>query len=97
MPYPLAPSVRALAEKLFNPQRAQQALAALTSTELPMGGGRPERVHVAILLLSGGDFTRFERELREAAKDWRDTLCAAGLEHENWREVLRAKGIEVAS
>ena len=95
-PYPIAASVRKLAAQNFNPQRAEQVLRALESTELPLSSRNPERIHVAILLLCKNDFARFERELFEATRDWRDTLCAAGLEHENWRDVLRAQGIEVS-
>jgi hypothetical protein len=97
VPYEIAPAVRKLAERLFNPQRAAQVVQLLASTELPSSGRSCERVHLAILLICGSDFARFERELREAAKDWRDTLCAAGLENENWRDVLYAKGIDTSS
>lgn len=96
VPYPIAPSVRKLANRLF-PQRASQVLQMLAGGELPMSSRNPERVHLAILLICGSDFSRFERELREAQKDWRDTLCSAGLENENWRDVLCARGIDVAS
>jgi len=92
-PYEIAGSVRKLAAQLFHPQRVQEALDLLAATELPLTSRSPERVHLALLLLSRGEFASLEEEVREAAKDWRDTLCAAGLEHENWREVLHAKGI----
>ncbi len=49
-----------------------------------------QRVRLAVLKLSGGDLDRFERELREAAIDWRDTLMAAGFgddikAHRSWK------------
>ncbi len=94
-PYEIAVSVRKLAARLFDPSSAEQILHRLAATELPLAGRNPERIHIAILLLSNGDFARFQRELRDAAIDWRDTLCAAGLGHENWREVLRNQGITV--
>jgi len=96
-PYEIAASVRKLAAQLFNPQRTEQVLALLASTELPLASRTPERIHLAILLLGHGDFAQFEQDLSEAARDWRDTLCAAGLEHANWRDVLQAKGITVVS
>jgi hypothetical protein len=49
-----------------------------------------QRVRLAVLKLSGGDLDRFEREFREAAIDWRDTLMAAGFgddiqAHRSWK------------
>ncbi len=49
-----------------------------------------QRIRFAVLKLSGGDLDRFERELREAAIDWRDTLMAAGFgddikAHRSWK------------
>lgn len=95
--YPIATSVRKEAERLFAADQVAVVLAALESTALPLSSDDPERIHLAILLLSNGDWPRFDRELREAAKDWRDTLCAAGLENADWRSVLWRRGIDVKS
>jgi hypothetical protein len=95
MRYPLAHSVRREAARLFPADQADAVLDQLASTELPLGGDWPERVHLAILHLAQGDMHRFKHELAGARLDWRDTLVAAGLGNENWRDVLRGRGIEL--
>lgn len=37
-----------------------------------------ERIHLAVLKLSGGDLTKLRQTVREAQIDWRDVLMAAG-------------------
>ncbi len=95
--YSIAASVRKEAERLFAADQVAAVLTALESTALPLMSDNPERIHLAILLLSNGDWRRFDREVREAAKDWRDTLCAAGLQNADWRSVLWRRGIDVES
>jgi hypothetical protein len=53
------------------------------------------RVHLAIIKLADGDPARLFANVAQSQVDWRDTLCAAGLENENWPEVLRAAGYGV--
>jgi hypothetical protein len=95
MRYELANSVRREATRLFPPDQVLSVLDQLASTELPLAGDRPERIHLAILHLSHGDMHRFKRQLANARLDWRDTLVVDGLANEDWREVLRGRGIEL--
>jgi len=97
MRYQLANSVRHEASRLFPADQSAAVLDQLASTELPLAGDWPERIHLAILHLSKGDIHRFKHQLADARIDWRDTLVADGLANENWREVLRARGIELDS
>lgn len=48
-----------------------------------------DRVHLAILKIADGDFTKFAHALAIAADDWRDTLMAADMGHANWPDVLK--------
>jgi hypothetical protein len=90
----LGPTViQALAWK-FDAATAKHLTEKFAAASLPLINREGDRVFLAIILLSKGDARRALRELAEAEKDWRDTLCAAGLENENWREVLRAQGYE---
>jgi hypothetical protein len=41
-----------------------------------------ERIRFAVLKLSNGDVDKLLFLIREAAKDWRDTLVAAGFGHD---------------
>lgn len=78
----------------FDPATARHLAERFNASTLPLANHDHARVHLAILWLAQGDARRALRELAEAEKDWRDTLCAAGLENENWRDVLRARGYE---
>ena len=42
------------------------------------------RVHLALVKLAGGSRVVFERNRERATMDWRDTLCAAGLENDDF-------------
>lgn len=95
MRYQLAHSVRREVARLFPADQVGAVLDQLASTELPLGGDRPERIHLAILHLSQGDMHRFKHQLADARLDWRDTLVADGLANGDWREVLRGRGIEL--
>jgi hypothetical protein len=96
MSYIVTDLVRQQAQKLFAPNEAAVVISKLETSPLPLivDGDAPERVHLAILHLSGGDLQRFDRELNGGQIDWRDTLCAAGLEHADWPAVLRSRGID---
>ena len=52
-------------------------------------------MHLAIIKLAAGNLDRLLANVAQARKDWRDTLCAAGLENEDWPEVLEAAGYAV--
>lgn len=86
-----------LARKLFAPDDAELVIAALDTAELPLASNNAERVHLAILHLSKGDLENFDRELRMATTDWRDTLVIAGLGHGNWEVVLKSWGVELSA
>lgn len=95
MRYLVANSVRLEATRLFPATQVDAVLDQLASTELPLAGDWPERIHLAILHLSRGDMHRFKHQLADARIDWRDTLVADGLANEDWREVLRGRRIEL--
>ncbi|MBI3414797.1 MAG: hypothetical protein HY043_05660 [Verrucomicrobia bacterium] len=88
--------VRQQVAKTFAPEAAALVIAELEAAELPLIANNGERVHLAILHLCQGDLGLFDRDLRIAKTDWRDTLVAAGLAHGNWPEVLRSRGIEIS-
>ena len=71
--------VREEVRRFFAPTQAEEVIAAFETAELPLIANNGERVHLAILLLSQGDISRFHQELRQAKIDWRDTLVAARL------------------
>ena len=92
-PIPLTPRLAARVERDFAEADRGGAIHTLElvdlgiwrATDTPEGR---ERVLAAILVLSAGDDRRLWRESQEAAKDWRDTLVAAGLENADWQERL---------
>lgn len=96
MPYIITDLVKQQARKLFPPDDAELVLSTLGTTRLPLipDGQAPERIHLAILYLSGGDLREFDQTLRNGLIDWRDTLVAAGLANADWPEVLRSRGID---
>ena len=85
----LADAVLARIDRLFVPD-ARVAAAALLAERcggnLPGTGGWPahaiERIQVAALKLSGGDFAALIEAVRIANIDWRDVLVAAGFGHD---------------
>jgi hypothetical protein len=82
--------------RLFGPSRAAEVVTALDQADLSLGLTNPDRVQLAILLLSHGDMDRFRDALRTARQDWRDTLIAAGLADDDWSEVLLRQGIDLS-
>ena len=67
-------------EAIPNVLQALADLAAPPST--PEWSRTRARVQLAILKLADGDATRFFSSVSLAGSDWRDVLCAAGLETE---------------
>jgi hypothetical protein len=88
----LGPTVMQALARQFDAATAKHLAEKFAAADLPLINNDGDRVFLAIILLSKGDARRALRELAEAGKDWRDTLCAAGLEHANWRDVVRAAG-----
>ena len=99
MSYVVTDLVREQVQKSFVAEEAALVISELEAAHLPFinDGQAPERVHLAILHLSGGDLRRFDRAMRESKTDWRDTLCGAGLGNADWPEVLRSRGIDYKS
>jgi hypothetical protein len=98
MPYTVDPAVRKQVVKSFSSEKWDYVLMALERTILPGLDRYPlgvTRVHLAALHLSYGELKTFETELKEATRDWRDTLIAADLAYDNWPEVLKKRGIEL--
>ena len=95
----MSPLVRNEVRARFTGQDAVDVERLLGAIELslnePAQRRERDRVHLGILLLAGGSFERFARELALAAADWRDLLVAAGLANEDWPEVLRGAGFPV--
>lgn len=58
---------------------------------LVAGASDSERIQAAIVLVARGDLDRLHAALALTAQDWRDTLCAAGLEHEDWPDRVDAE------
>jgi hypothetical protein len=82
------------------PQRdVAGVLAALAALNHPPADGEwartRARVQLALVILAQGDARALAHHLQMAKRDWRDTLCEAGLENINWPDVLRAAGFLV--
>jgi hypothetical protein len=50
-----------------------------------------ERLQAALVLGSGGQWSRFEQQLRRLELDWRDVLVAGGLAGDDWPARLSAE------
>ena len=99
--------VRTKLAEVLSTEDAAWAVEALESTDFPAtiaGSIGEQRIHLAILKLTCDPWdsiyvepTRLER-FREALAlgrtDWRDLFMTAGLEHDDWPEVLAASGYE---
>lgn len=96
MAYIVTDLVRQQVRKLFAPDDAELVISEFETSHLPLiaDGEAPERIHLAVLHLSGGDLKKFDEALRGAMIDWRDSLCAAGLGDADWPDVLRSRGID---
>ena len=53
-----------------------------------VGGQDPERIQAALVITTGGDWSRFQGMLRLTHEDWRDLLVAADLGHDDWPRRL---------
>jgi hypothetical protein len=96
MGYIVTDLVRRQVRKLFAPDEAELVISELETSPLPLidDGKAPERIHLAVLHLSGGDLKKFDEVFRGGRIDWRDTLGAAGLGNADWPDVLRSRGID---
>jgi hypothetical protein len=82
------------------PDDAATVIEQLTATPLPFldtpdRTRERDRVHLAIIKLSGGDTAKLPHILDRAASDWRDVLVWSGLANVDWPDVLRAAGFPV--
>jgi hypothetical protein len=50
-----------------------------------------ERIQAALVLGAAGEWSRFERQLRQLELDWRDVLVAGGLADDDWPARLAAE------
>lgn len=91
--------VRQEVEKRFATDAASviESLAATPLAFLDVSDRARERdrVHLAIVKLSGGDVAQLPRILDYARRDWRDVLVWSGLGQPNWPDVLRDAGFPV--
>ncbi len=96
MGYIVTDLVKQQVHKLFAPDEAELVISELESSRLPLidDGEAPERIHLAVLHLSGGNLKKFDEAFRVSMIDWRDTLVAAGLGDADWPDVLRSRGID---
>ena len=69
--------------------RAADTRAAIKAFDPGPTRQAPERIAAAIAFVSGEHSPSVALQL--AAEDWRDLLVAAGLEHEDWPEVLTTR------
>jgi hypothetical protein len=97
---PVSPLVKAEVVRRFEKHDAWDVERLLKATVLPFLDAADrdrerDRVHLAILKIADGDFTKFAHALALAADDWRDALMAAGMGHANWPEVLKDAGYPV--
>lgn len=82
----------------FPPAEAEVVRSALESADialLPEPGRWRDRILVGIIKVADGNLGEFRRALRLAEQDWRDVLCVAGLQHEDWPSVLKRAGYRV--
>ena len=56
-----------------------------------------ERIRFAVLKLSNGDFERLMEEVRNAAKDWKDCLVAAGFGEDVRAHLEWEPGIDIGT
>jgi len=96
MGYIVTDLVKQQVRKLFAPDEAELVISALATSHLPhiADGEAPERIHLAVLHLSGGNLQKFDEAFRGGMIDWRDTLVGAGLGDADWPDVLRGRGID---
>ena len=83
------PSARIAAKvtMLFG-DRAPEVATSLR--ELDFGLQSSDRVHAAVLILSGSEWNKLDEALRIARIDWRDVLVAAGLANGDWPQRVDA-------
>jgi hypothetical protein len=91
--------VRQEVQKRF-PANSAAVLESLGATPLPFLDAddrrrERDRVHLAIIKLSGGDVAQLPKILDYARRDWRDVLVWSGLGQPNWPDVLRVAGFPV--
>lgn len=95
MAYTLTASVHREIERVFAPEHWDYVRLRLAEQALPLEqSAPPPRVHLAVIWLSKGERRLFDSALQEASCDWRDTLVAAGLANEGWKDILKRQGID---
>jgi len=84
-----------------NPEDVGHLLITECGESLPLMQGSSlktrERIHLAVLKISGGDLPKLLYAIKLAKRDWRDLLISAGFgydvtAHEHWsKEVLASE------
>jgi hypothetical protein len=69
--------VERIVRREFSPDRELEILAMLSEYGTEEWHGEPDRVHLAILKLSGGDLERLRMQVETAKSDYRDVLGPA--------------------
>lgn len=77
--------VERIARREFGEVKAAHALAILD--EYQSDGGKPDRVHLALLKLAAGDIAVLRRNIETAKFDYRDVLAPA--EYPRYRREIR--------
>jgi hypothetical protein len=80
--------LRARIERDFEPGSVDPVVERLEALDLGADEPGTERIQAAVVLVAAGDWYAFERAAHDAVIDWRDVLCAAGLEHEDWPQRI---------
>lgn len=75
----------------YQPGSAERVLDKLRTMPPEMIGGQDlERIQAALVVRTGGDWSKFIQLRELAAQDWRDALVAADLADDDWPERLAA-------
>lgn len=90
--------VRSVIRTRYSVEQEGEIIGTLEAAAFPDGPAwrrTRDRVQLAILLLADADIERFRENATLATQDWRDVLVAAGLQHDDWPEVLNRCGLPV--
>jgi hypothetical protein len=85
----LTPRIARYVRQHFEDTDAELVLGALEDWRISYEEKPPsERLTAAVVLAAGGTLEGIDSAFREAERDWRDLLCSAGLENEDWPQLL---------
>ena len=88
----VTPRVERYVRERFGADEADLVISALREWRIPYEAEPPgERLVAAVVLVADGRLEGVDEGIEIAERDWRDLLVAAGLQHEDWRRVLRSR------